>query len=107
MLECHFETYAGSRVIVVPFAQEQHENEGYLDYWSFTPTFIRKLFSINGYTVMYESSNNDFNASVYLFFIAVRQPEVWIDKFPLHRPIEKAANWIGSRRNPINRLFGK
>lgn len=86
-------------IIVVPFAQEQHENEAYKDFWRFTPTCIRKLFEINGLTVIYESCNNDFNAAVYLFFIASRNPEKWKDFLPPYQEIEKAGNWIGNIKN--------
>jgi hypothetical protein len=83
-------------IIVVPFAQEQHENEGYKDYWRFTPTCMRKLFELNKMEVLYESANNDFNAATYLFYIASKKPELWRDKIESCQPIKNAASWIGS-----------
>ena len=82
-------------IIVVPFVQEQHENEGYLDFWRFTPTCIRKLFQQNGLEVIYESANNDSNTATYLFFVATRNPEKWVSRFPPYKKLEKAGNWIG------------
>jgi hypothetical protein len=87
-------------IIVVPFAQEQHENEGYRDYWRFTPTCLRKLFKLQGMDVLYESANNDFNAATYLFFIASRNKNKWNNQFPEYFHITKAANWIGQ----VNKL---
>ncbi len=83
-------------ILVVPFAQVQHESDdGYLDYWRFTPTCVRRLFKERGFEVIYESCNNDFNAAVYLFFIASRNPDKWQDKFPEYKPISLAGEWIG------------
>jgi len=93
-------------ILVVPFAQEQHENEGYLDFWRFTPTCIRELFRKNCMTVLYESVNNDFNAATYLFFIASKQPDCWNHRIPDFEKIEKAGNWIGSNvENNTSRKF--
>lgn len=96
-------------ILVVPFAQEQHEAKDFFDYWRFTPTCLRELFKRNGFSVVYESSNNDFNAGTYLFTIASRKPEKWSEKFPSIRPERNAANWIGSTRkslfNFLERLF--
>ena len=83
-------------ILVVPFAQVQHESpDGYLDYFRFTPTCIRRLFKEQGFKVLYESCNNDFNAAVYLFFIASRKPEKWVNNFPAYKPINEAGKWIG------------
>ncbi|MCH6236512.1 hypothetical protein [Cognataquiflexum rubidum] len=93
-------------ILVVPFAQEQHETTDFFDYWRLTPTCIRELFKRNGFSVIYESSNNDFNACTYLFSIGSRKPEKWVEKFPLIEPERNAANWIGS--NPEKKsFFGK
>ena len=91
-------------IVIVPFAQEQHENEGYLDYWRFTPTCLRKLFRINNMEVMYESANNDFNAATYLLFVGSKQAEKWQGKLPAYTAIENAANWIGQHKNNKNIL---
>lgn len=87
-------------ILVVPFVQEQHENEGYLDYWRFTPTCIRALFEINKFEVLYESANNDPNAAVYLFFVASRNPQAWKEKMPPCTKISAAGDWIGQGEPP-------
>lgn len=83
-------------IVVVPFCQEQHENEGYKDYWRFTPACLRQLFQEEGLTVVFESANNQCNAAVYLFFVASRHPERWIGKLPTCQPVTHAAGWVGS-----------
>lgn len=83
-------------ILVVPFCQVQHETEGYLDYWRFTPTCIRKLFADEGFEVIYEADNNSFNTSVYLLFVASQQPIKWINKLPLYTPVVLSGTWIGS-----------
>ncbi len=96
-------------IIVVPFAQEQHENEGYEDYWRLTPTCIRKLFELNEMEVIYEATNKDFNAATYLFFVASKNPEKWILKMPKYNRICNAADWIGTdklyRNSFIKKMF--
>ncbi len=82
--------------IVVPFCQIQHENEGYEDFWRFTPTCIRYLFQEQGFEVVYEAANQDFNAAVYLFFVAARDSVKWQNKMPSYEPIKVAGKWIGS-----------
>ena len=86
-------------IIVVPFAQEQHESLGFYDYWRFTPTCLRTLFEKNGMQVIYESANNDFNAATYLFFIASKHPEQWKEKIPEYTAIKSAADWIGQEQS--------
>lgn len=83
-------------ITVVPFAQEQHENPGYKDFWRFTPTCIRQLFAKNGLEVIYESANNEFNTATYLFFVASKFPGKWGHLMPVHTKIHKAASWIGN-----------
>jgi hypothetical protein len=89
-------------IVVVPFAQVQHENVGYQDFWRFTPTCLRALFAENGLDVVYEAANDDFNASVYLFVVGSRCAERWGGRFPAWQPLDKAASWIGSRRRPLS-----
>lgn len=86
-------------IVVVPFAQAQHENDGYLDYWRFSPACVRKLFEINGLSVVYESANSDANAATYLFFAGSRKPQRWRDKMPPYTAVSNAADWIG-RQEP-------
>lgn len=83
-------------IIVVPFCQIQHENEGYEDFWRFTPTCVRRLFEKEGFKVVYEAANQDFNAGVYLFFVAARDPLKWQNQMPPYEPIKIAGQWIGA-----------
>lgn len=62
-------------IIVVPFLQQMHAEYG--DFWRFTPTALERMFIENGFTPIYTSYNNDFMASVYVFMIAVRDPQAW------------------------------
>lgn len=83
-------------IIVVPFAQVQHEEkDAFDDYWRITPTCLRKMFEENGFQTIYENANNDFNSAVYLFFVASRMPDKWRDKFPEYCKIQSAGEWIG------------
>jgi len=93
-------------IIVVPFAQVQHETESYKDYWRFTPEVIRCLFSDNGLRVIYESISPYKNAGIYLFYVASKQPGQWIDCMPEYKRIGEAGSWIGERRvaNYINHI---
>ena len=81
-------------LVIVPFAQVQHENEGYRDYWRFTPTCLRTMFDAEGLSVIYEAANEDFNAATYLCVVASRHPERWSSRLTLS-PVNLAADWIG------------
>ncbi len=85
-------------ILVVPFAQIQHQAESFGDYWRFTPTCIRALFKENGLEIVYESANNDLNAATYLFCIGSRHPDKWKDSLPSTEPILSAGSCIGDRR---------
>lgn len=82
-------------ILVVPFCQVQHENEGYEDFWRFTPTCLRALFQRQNLSVVYEAANSDFNAAVYILMVASRQPERWAGQMPHWRPLAKVADWVG------------
>lgn len=82
-------------ILVIPFCQIQHENEGYLDYWRFTPTCVRKLFRNEGLEVIYEAANDIFNTSVYLFFVASKLPQKWTGHLPACKSIDVAGSWVG------------
>jgi len=83
-------------IMVVPFAQIQHENDAYKDFWRFTPTCMYRLFEDNGFQVVYEAANNDDNAAVYLFFIASKYPQNWLGKMPEYTRVYPAGEWIGN-----------
>ncbi len=82
-------------IIVVPFLQEQHDVDGYNDYWRFSPKSLHRLFEINKITILYESINNDFNSANYIFIIGSKKPEKWKMQFPKYSSIKNAGKWIG------------
>jgi hypothetical protein len=100
-------------IIVAPFCQVQHHQSDYGDFWRFTPGCIRALFAENGCEVLHEDANNDFNAAVYLFFIASRDAARWRPRLPPYVPIGVAGQWIGAPVEtpaPLSRLrslFGR
>lgn len=83
-------------ILVVPFCQVQHETPGYQDFWRFTPTCLRALFKEEGYSVVLESCNNDFNTSVYVFMVASRSPAKWKGVIPDQRIAEPCGQWVGA-----------
>jgi hypothetical protein len=85
-------------IVVVPFAQVQHETEDFGDFWRFTPTCLRALADENGLTTVYETVNRDVQAATYLLSIASRHPERWAQAFPPANPIMNAADWIGNSK---------
>ena len=96
-------------IIIVPFAQVQHECESYKDYWRFTPSCLREMFKKNGLMVIYEKESNPRNASIYLFFIASRFPKRWQKLIPKYEHIKEAGSWLGEKnillRNNILDIF--
>jgi hypothetical protein len=97
-------------IVIVPFAQVQHETSSFGDFWRFTPTCLRRLYEENGLTVIYEAENRDHNAATYLLFAGSRQPARWRDKLPTYVPLERSANWIGAtpvRDAVVSLLTGK
>ena len=83
-------------ILVVPFAQVQHENDSFKDYWRFTPSWVREAFRRQGLETLYVSSNDDPNAAVYVFAVGSRHPERWRDKMPGGGEHPRmAARWIG------------
>jgi hypothetical protein len=82
-------------IIIVPFAQIEHHSDSYQDYWRFSPAALRNLFAENQMEVIYEACNNEFNSSVYLFFIGSRHPEKWKGLIYPFLPIMNAGEWIG------------
>lgn len=82
-------------IVVVPFAQVQHENEAYQDFWRFTPTCMERLFTENGLEIVYQSANNDTNAAVYLLAVGARNPDRWRPRMPPQQPLYPVGDWIG------------
>lgn len=83
-------------IVVVPFCQLHHENTGYQDFWRFTPTCLRELFRREGFCVIYESCNNVFNNSVYIFMVGTKKPDKWKDIFPCSKIPYPCGEWLGA-----------
>ncbi|NLZ06795.1 MAG: hypothetical protein GXY19_16640 [Phycisphaerae bacterium] len=82
-------------IVIVPFAQVQHESDDWKDYWRFTPTCLRRLCDENGLTVIYEAQSPHRNSAVYLLAIGARCPDRWEGRLPMHEPVPMAGRWIG------------
>ena len=85
-------------IVVVPFAQQQHETASFGDYWRFTPSCLRQLYAENGLSVLYEGESPHADAASYLFFVGSRHPERWRGRLPTGPPIGTAGRWIGRPR---------
>lgn len=83
-------------IVVVPFAQIQHEVSEWKDYWRFTPTCLRSLYEESGLTVVYESHSPYRNSGIYLLAVGSRSPERWNDRFPGRAKNSVAGAWIGA-----------
>lgn len=99
-------------IVVVPFAQVQHESDDWKDYWRFTPTCLRHLCEEDGLTVIYEAQSPHRNSAVYLLSVASRHPDRWEGRMPPHEPVHMAGKWIGWSvrgllRTSVNRVFRK
>ncbi|MEM7558173.1 MAG: hypothetical protein AAF394_03545 [Planctomycetota bacterium] len=95
-------------IIVVPFAQIEHYNDGYKDYFRHTPQGMRRFYAEHGMEVIYESESPHENAAVYLYFVGSKKPEQWKGKMPSFEPIGHAGEWIGRpSKNPLARLAQK
>ena len=88
-------------IIVVPFVQKVHDyGGGYRDYWRFTPFALDRLFEENGFTVLYRSSCNLVQSSIYYFYVASRDPQQWEEHFrPV--PLEKELKQINTGDNVL------
>nr|MBI1231047.1 hypothetical protein [Cytophagales bacterium] len=85
-------------IVVVPFAQTQHEQENIQDFWRFTPTALRRLFDENEMGVVYEAANDDRNAGIYVTMVGSKNPDKWIGKMPSYRPLKEIAWTLGTSR---------
>jgi hypothetical protein len=82
-------------VVIVPFAQVQHESDSWKDYWRFTPTWAEEAMKRRGLTMIYVSANNHRNAATYVVAVGVRDPEAWANRLPTPPRREDAARWLG------------
>jgi hypothetical protein len=65
-------------ILVTPFLQQVHYEPGsYGDYWRPTPAAIEKMLAENGFTVIYQSANDNPWYIVYMFTIATRKPHAY------------------------------
>lgn len=84
-------------IVVVPFAQVQHESDQWRDYWRFTPTCLRHLYEENGLSVIYEAESPYKDATIYLLAVGSRCPQRWAGRLPASRPLRECGAWIGFR----------
>ncbi len=82
-------------IIVVPFLQELHWEEGsFWDYWRFSPFAMDELFRGFGFRMIYCTTNDSPVNPVYLFCVGAREPERWIAEMrnrgiaPLYRGVQ-------------------
>lgn len=66
-------------IVVAPWLQPAHGDYG--DYWRFSPTALARLCVDQGFTPARITWNEDPGASVYVFALAVREPDAWRDAF--------------------------
>ena len=86
-------------ILVVPFTQQVHYNKsGYKDYWRFTPFTLDKMFQENGFKVIYRSSNNQFQSSIYYLYVASRKPDKWSSRFDVKNLSENISQ-LNTARN--------
>jgi hypothetical protein len=63
-------------ILVTPFLQSVHFEEGaFGDYWRPTPMCLNRILADNGLTTIYQSSNDNPWHYVYVFTVAVRDPQ--------------------------------
>lgn len=94
-------------IIVVPFAQVQHDHEDFKDYWRFTPACLRTMFEQRGFTVVYESATPFKNCAVYLFFVGARDAAKWSAQLPTYEPLSQSGSWIGEVESAPQALNGR
>lgn len=69
-------------ILVVPQAQKIHDyGRGYADYWRLTPFSVERLFERHGFTVLHREATSGFSESIYLFYIATKNPDKWHAQF--------------------------
>ncbi|WKZ30858.1 MAG: hypothetical protein QY318_03345 [Candidatus Dojkabacteria bacterium] len=82
-------------ITVVPFIQQQHEQETFRDYWRFTPTALRYLARDNGLEIIYENYRRDPYEITYIISVASKKPDEWKLKMPPYETLSQIADWIG------------
>lgn len=82
-------------IVVVPFAQVQHELDSFGDFWRFTPSALERAFGEHGLEPVCWSANDQRNAAVYIVYVASRHPERWRHLAGASRPARPPGDWIG------------
>jgi len=83
-------------IVVVPFAQVEHDTDSFGDFWRFAPGALRKLFQENGLTVVHEAESPDSNAGIYLLFVGARDGSRWRTAMPKSAEVRDVGRWIGA-----------
>ncbi|MDC0376028.1 class I SAM-dependent methyltransferase, partial [Pelagibacteraceae bacterium] len=90
-------------IFVVPQFQRIHDyHRGYKDYWRFTPFAVDELFKRNNLTVLYRETTTGFSESMYLFYIASKNPDKWKKYFPTLKVLE---DYINKNNDGLNYTF--
>lgn len=96
-------------ILVVPFLQQMHTKYG--DFWRFTPLTLDRMFTAQGFEMLYCTFNRNPLASVYLFAIATKHKDRWIGKIPETKshldprpPLDGLEGFVGCHAIP-NPLF--
>jgi hypothetical protein len=97
-------------IVVVPFAQVEHDTDSFGDFWRFAPGALRRLFADNGMSVVYEAESPDSNAGIYLLFVGTRDAARWQPLMPQPATVSEVGHWIGAPfvaglRNRAKRLL--
>lgn len=75
-------------IVIVPFAQAEHDSPSWGAYWRFKPRCLRELFRENGLEVVYESGSPYGNAGSYLLAAGGRVPYLWRERLPDSQPLD-------------------
>jgi hypothetical protein len=68
-------------IVVVPFTQEIHGHEnGFGDFWRFTPEALDRLFQPHGVHRVHAAMNEQPWWGVYVFWVGSRHPGRWRDR---------------------------
>lgn len=86
---------ADTVILVTPFLQSVHFEEGaFGDYWRPTPMCLNRILQANGFTTLYQSTNDTPWHYVYIFTVAARDParRIGLDG-PLKVPVVGAGHF--------------
>ena len=73
-------------ILITPFLQQVHYEEGsYGDYWRPTPMALERMLEEEGFTVIHQSCNDNPWYIVYVFTLAVRNPDHYRGKLTCNK----------------------